>query len=207
MTTPPTPTGMAPVFAGWNVWSVYQADDPDQGVLGSIWHAGESNERLLRVWVEDQIRDNAPGAAVADPANPAALSGDPVLPIPTPSTSSLKVALTRQDVPAVASSPEWGSGVPTLGNKGSTAHRNSVRFFNRGSFAVMPWPRDANFVLDTVYQPSPTNPLTSGPGPGTLGGLATDAANAVGHGLETVAWVAAGAAAIYLLATLARRSK
>jgi hypothetical protein len=188
---------MAPVFAGWNVWSLWQADDPDQSVLGTIWHAGESQERLLRVWVEDQIRDNAPGAAVADPANPAALSGDPVLPIPVP--TGLAVTATRASIPEL-------SGALQLGTKTSEAHLKAVRFFNRGGFAVLPWPHDANFVLDTVFTPSPSSPLTNGPGPSTLGGLASDASSALAHGLETVAWVAAGAAALYLLATLARRS-
>jgi hypothetical protein len=198
MTTPAIPAGMAPVFPGWNVWSLWQADEPDQGVLGTIWHAGESNERLLRVWVEDQIRDNAPGAAVADPANPAALSGDPVLPIPHP--TGLDITATRAEIPELA-------GATQLGTKGSTAQLVSVRFFNRGNLAVLPWPHDANFLLDTVWTPSASSPLTTGPGPGTLAGAASAAASAAGHALETVAWLAAAGAALALAIALARRSK
>ena len=61
------PAGNAPVFAGWNVWDVWQAADPDQGVLGAIWNAGISQEQLLKLWVENQVEDSALGANVSEP--------------------------------------------------------------------------------------------------------------------------------------------
>lgn len=192
------PAGFAPVFAGWNVWDLYQADEPDESILGSIWHAGESQDRLLRVWVEDNLRDNAPGTAVADPANPTALSGDPVQPIP--SAGGLVPLVTRSSVPTLA-------GALQLGTADSTAALHTVRFYNRGAASVMPWPHDGNFVLDAVYTPSASNPITNAPAPTTLAGSASAAADAIGHGLETLAWVAAGAAAVFILLKLAGRSR
>jgi hypothetical protein len=184
-----TPAGFAPVFAGWNVWSLWQADDPDESVLAKIWHAGMTPERLLRVWVEDQLRDNAPGVAVADPANPAALSGDPVQPIP--GATGLDAALTRGSVPALA-------GAQQLGTASSGAQLRFVRFFNRGTASVMPWPHDVNFELDTVFQPSATNPITNAPGPATLAGAAS---NALG-GLVTALEIAAAVGVAVLLSKL-----
>ena len=52
MTAAPTPAGFAPVFAGWNVWSVWQKNDLDIEI-GSI---GLDADRRLRVWVEDTAR-------------------------------------------------------------------------------------------------------------------------------------------------------
>lgn len=184
------PTGFAPVFPGWNVWDLYVADDPNTTILGTIWNAGESPERVMRVWVENEISDNAPGAAVADPANPAALRGDQIQPIPA--VSGLSVAVARGDVPALA-------GAQQLGKEGSTATLHTVRFWNRGSDTVMPWPHDENFLLETVYTPSATNAVTNSPQPSSLGGLASQSADVVGHGLETLAWVAAGAGFLYAL--------
>lgn len=190
-----TPAGFAPVFKGWNVWDLYQADDPDEGVLGSIWHAGESQDRLLRVWVENELADNAPGVAVADPLNPAALRGDQVQPIPRP--SGLLPAATRADIPELA-------GAQQLGNEGSKASLRSVRFFNRGEASMLPWPHDRNFLLDTVYQPSSSNPLTNAPAPGSLAGSANSVGSGVAHGLETLAWVVGGVGVLYVLSKLGK---
>src|SRR3954470_7881441 len=171
-----TPAGFAPVFKGWNVWDLWQADDPDESVLGTIWHAGESPERLLRVWVEDELADNAPGVAVADPLNPAALKGEPVQVIPR--VTGLAIAALRHDVPELA-------GALQLGNKGSTAALHTVRFFNRGDASALPWPHDKNFVLETVYEPSSTNEVTNAPPPGTLAGGVDSALHAAGNFAES----------------------
>lgn len=191
-----TPAGFAPVFAGWNVWSVWQADDPDLGVLGSIWTAGESPDRLLRVWVENELSDNAPGVAVADPANPAALRGDQIQIIPNAGT--LTAAVTR------ASVPQW-AGALQVGTKDSAAHLRVVRFFNRGEASVLPWPGDQNFVVDTVYQPEATNTITNAPAPDSLAGALGGAAAGVGQVVTVVAW-AAGAIAVAVILSKLRRS-
>ena len=83
---PTTPAAFVPIFAGWNVWDIWQADDPSFSVMT----LGESLERQLRVWVENAVKDGAPGAAVADPLNPAALRGAQVQPIGR--VTDLKVA-------------------------------------------------------------------------------------------------------------------
>ncbi len=190
-----TPVGFAPVFAGWNVWDLWQADDPDLSVLGAIWHAGESQERLLRVWVEDQLRDNAPGAAVADTLNPAALSGDPIQPIPK--VSGLALAATRAEVPGLG-------GALQLGTNSSTATLRTVRFYNRGASSLLPWPHDANFLLDVVYFPSASNPVTNAQPPSTLGGAASAAGEAIASGLSTLAWVGGGIAVLLVLSKLGK---
>lgn len=195
MTDAAIPAGFAPVFAGWNVWDLYQADVPDQSVLGTIWTAGESQDRLLRVWVEDQLRDNAPGVAVADPLNPAALSGDPVQSIPKVTT--LPVLVDRSSVPTLA-------GALQVGEAGTGATLRTVRFYNRGTPSVMPWPHDVNFVLDAVYTPSATNPITNAPAPTTLAGAASSAGDAIASGLSTLAWIGGAAVAVLLLSKLGK---
>lgn len=194
-----TPIGFAPIFTGWNVWSLYQSTDPDEGFFDSAMHLGLGLDRLLQIWVEDQIKDNAPGTAVADPANPAALRGDQIQILP--GAGSLHVLLNRLE-----QAPEL-AGVTHLGKPGAsgTLQLRFVRFFNRGTESVLPWPHDPNYLLESVFQPSPSNPLTNSPRPGSLGGGLDDAARAIGHGLETLAWVAGGAAAILLLVNLTRR--
>lgn len=192
-----TPAGFAPVFAGWNVWDVWQADDPDQSVLGSIWTAGESQDRLLRVWVENELSDNAPGVAVADPLNPAALKGDQVQTIP--SAAGLTQEATRASIPELA-------GALQLGTPTSTAHVHTVRFYNRGAASVLPWPHDQNFVVDAVYTPSTTNPITSAPAPSSLAGTASSAAAGLGHVAEVLAWGAGAIAVAVVVSKLLRRS-
>ena len=195
--TTPTPQGFAPIFPGWNVWDLWVADDPDTSILTDLWNAGESPERVMRVWVENELEENAPGSAVADPANPAALRGDQIQPIPK--VTGLDVAASRADIPALA-------GAEQVGKQGSTATLRTVRFWNRGAQTVMPWPHDENFLLDAVYTPSTTNAVTNAPQPTSLAGTATDAGAAIGHGLETLAWVVGGVAALLLLSKFVGRS-
>lgn len=192
----PRPSGFAPVFAGWNVWDVWHSNDPIQGIGGAIMNAGLSLERQLRIWVEDAVQDGAPGVAVADPANPAALKGDQVQLLPNP--GGLAVAATRSEVPELA-------GALQIGEQGSEATKTTVRFFNRGAAAVLPWPHDQNYVVDAVFEPSTTNPVTNAEPPSSLGGAASSAANAIGHGIETLAWVAGGVGLLLLLANLRRK--
>ncbi len=201
-----TPPGFVPVFQGWNVWDVWQADDPDTSILGAIWTAGESPERLLRVWVEDQLRDNAPGAAVADPANPAALSGAQVQPIPSVKTvpvsgpDGLSVAATRADIPELA-------GAMQLGVNDSKATLHTVRFYNRGSVTTMPWPHDQNFLVDRAYTPSPSNPVTGSPQPSSLAGGASNALDAAKSVVTVVAVGAGLVLGVVLITSLVNSSR
>jgi len=194
MTT--APAGMAPVFHGWNVWDVWQASDPDENILGKIWHAGISPDQLLRLWVENQIEDNAPGANVSDPLNPSPehFRGDEVQIIGKP--SGLEVAAARE-------SAGLGDALQ-VGNEGSEALFRSVRFYNRGGETVMPWPRDKNFVVDAVYTPSATNPLTNAPAPTTAGAALGSAGDSLAHALTALAWVGGAVGALFVLSKLQR---
>jgi hypothetical protein len=200
------PAGFLPVFAGWNVWDVWQADDPDTNLLGTIWHAGESQERLLRVWVEDQVQDNAPGVALADPANPAALKGGQVQPIahiattPTSGKDGLAVAATRADIPELA-------GTLQIGKEGSKATLRTVRFYNRGAQTTMPWAHDANFVVERAYVPSSANPVTNSPPPSSLAGGADDLAKSLASGLKVIAIGAGVVLGVVLAVSLANASR
>jgi len=190
--------GFAPVFVGWNVWNVYQAADPDESLLGAIWHAGISQDQLLKLWVENQLEDNAPGVNVSDPVNPNPehFRGDEVQIIP--STAGLKVAVGRESIPDLA-------GALQVGNEGSAALLRSVRFYNRGRQTMLPWPHDRNFVLDAVYMPDPSNAITNSPAPKTAGGELDAAGKALGHALETAAWVLGGAVALYAIVRATRK--
>jgi hypothetical protein len=200
------PVGFAPIFQGWNVWDVWAADDPDKGLLTEIWEAGESPERVLRVWIEDQIKDNAPGAAVADPANPAALKGAQIQPIPhvpfalTSGAAGLAAAATRGDMPEFA-------GALQLGKTGSKATLHTFRFYNRGTETVMPWAHDQNFILERVYQPSPQNPVTNSPAPSSLAGAASGVADAAASAVKVVAIGAGVVLGVVLLVSLINSSK
>jgi hypothetical protein len=180
------PPGMVPVFPGWNVWTVWQVDD-----LGDLNPAnfGLSKERRLRIWVEAAAQA-APGAAVADPVNPLALKGAQVELIPT--TEGLELAAGRD---------------PSL-MLSAAAHPFNVRFFNRGAFGVTPWPHDDEYLLDDVWRPSTSNPITNGPRPDSLGGGATDAANAVKNAAGDIAGVVVVAVAgVGLILLLSRVRK
>ena len=186
------PVGMAPVFAGWNVWDVYQADSPDENLLGKIWHAGITEDQLLKLWVENQVEDNASGANISDPANPNPehFRGDSVQIIA--SASTLGRAAVRDSIPELA-------GAQQLGTQDSTARLRTVRFYNRGSATVMPWPHDQNFLVDVVFQPDAKNPLTNAPAPTTFGGSVAAFGSEAAHAIETLAWVVGGAAALFFL--------
>lgn len=163
--TPTAGPGFVTVFPGWNVWALWRSDNPDRSIFADIWNAGMSPDRELQVWVENQIKDNANGAAVADPANPAALRGDQIQIIP--GANGLPIDATRADIPELA-------GAVQLGEKDSKATRVFVRFYNRGQQTIMPWPHDGNVLLDDSFLPSKTNALTNGPPPGSLAGAAAD---------------------------------
>lgn len=189
--TDPVPAGFAPIFAGWNVWSVWQKNDLDTEI-GSI---GLSDERRLRVWVEDTA-DAASGAQLHDPLNPSAkhFDGDEVDVLPGP--AGLSVAVDRSSVPV---------GIPPL--QGAVTLR-FVRFFNRGLATVLPWPNSSNYLLETVYQPSASNTATNAPAPTSATEIAkqaaADAAAALGSGLTVLAWVGGGIVALLLLQKLGK---
>lgn len=193
-----TPEGFAQIFPGWNVWSVWGSDDPNQGLTGTLMNTGLSLERQLRIWVEDTIKDGAPGAAVADPMNPGALRGDQIQIIPSP--GGLEVFANRESIPSLA-------GALQLGEEGSKALLYIVRFFNRGQEAVLPWPHDENYLLESIFRPSADNQITSGPAPSSLAGTATEAGKAVSGVVKTVAIVAGVAAGIGLIVLIANASR
>jgi hypothetical protein len=192
------PAGFAQVFKGWNVWDLWQSLDPIEGLAGAVWNAGMSPDRRLQVWVENEIKERANGTAVADPANPAALRGDQIQIVPN--AAGLAQLETRASIPALA-------GGVQLGEKDSEARKVTVRFFNRGQEAIMPWPHDENFLLDVVYQPSSSNALTSGTRPDSLGGAAGELADSAATALKVVAIGGAVVLGVVLVAALVNSSK
>lgn len=192
------PEGFAQVFKGWNVWDVWQSQDPIEGLGGAILNAGLSLERQLRIWIEDWLREHAPAAAVADTANPFALKGSQVEIISNP--GGLELLQTRADVPGLA-------GALQLGKEGSQGKKITVRFFNRGEETATDWPHDENYLLDAVYRPSDTNPLTSGAAPTSLGGAASGAADAASSVIKVVAIGAGVVLGVVLLVNLANARK
>ncbi|HXC23126.1 MAG TPA: hypothetical protein VNU28_00960 [Solirubrobacteraceae bacterium] len=193
MTAAPTPAGFAPVFAGWNVWSVWQKNDLDIEI-GSI---GLDADRRLRVWVEDTA-DAASGAQLHDPLNPSVFhfDGDEVEIIP--SDAGLSVALGRETVP----------NATDLALDGPATLR-FVRFYNRGAATILAWPHSSNYLLESVYMPSATNAATNAPAPESTGGDVKQAATAVAAGagsvLTVVLAVGGLAAGAYLLSQFAKR--
>lgn len=190
----PAPAGFAPVFAGWNVWSVWQKNDLDIEI-GSI---GLDADRRLRVWVEDTA-DAASGAQLHDPLNPnpTHFDGDEVDLIA--GDAGLTVALGRDTVPNAASL--LLDGPATL---------RFVRFFNRGADTIVPWPHSSNYLLENVYMPSATNAATSAPPPESTGGdvqkAAGAVANAVGGGAKLILIGLGIAGGIYVLSKLKGRA-
>lgn len=185
MTTDP---GFAPIFHGWNVWDVFAKNDLDTEIGG----IGVSPDRRLRIWVDDSIREGAPAAEVADPANPLTLVGGTIEIIQN--AGGLQPALRKESVP----------GPAFLLDSPATLH--TVRFFNRGPETALSWPHSENFLLDVVYQPTKASPITNAPEPGTLAGAANDAAAAAAKTTKTivtvVAVVAGAGALIWVLSQL-----
>lgn len=193
------PAGFAQVFKGWNVWDVWQSQDPVEGLGGAILNAGVSLERQLRIWIEDWIKDHAPAAAVADTgANPFALKGSQIEIISNP--GGLELLQTRADVPGLA-------GALQLGKEGSQGKKITVRFFNRGDETAADWPHDENYLLEAVYQPSSTNPLTNGAAPSSMSGAASGAADAASSVIKVVAIGAGVVLGVVLLVNLANARK
>jgi len=195
----PAPAGFAQVFPGWNVWDVWQSQDPIEGLGDAVLNAGVPLERQLRIWVEDWLREHAPDAAVADTANPFALKGSQVEIIPN--AGGLELLQTRADVPGLA-------GAMQLGKEGSQGLKRTVRFFNRGPETAVAWPHDENYLLESVFQPSASNVLTNGAAPTSLGGAASSAADTIGSTLKVVAIVAGvGIGALLLVQILQARKQ
>lgn len=192
------PVGFVQLFPGWNVWDVWQSQDPIDGLGGAIMNAGLSLERQLRIWVEKAVEEGAPAAALADPLNPAALRGDQVQILPN--SGDLVALQTRGDVPGLA-------GALQLGEQGSQTVKRTVRFYNRGDGGALPWPHDENYLVDRVYEPSTTNPLTTGPAPDSLAGAADAALGTAGTVLKVVAIGAGAVLVVGLVALLAKSSR
>lgn len=184
------PAGFVPVFPGWNVWAVWQKNDLDT----ELTMIGVSREQRLKIWVESEVQDNAPGAAVSDPfsPNPTKFRGDMVQIIPD-SAGLLPVA-SKEMVPGPAFALD---GPSTL---------NVVRFYNRGPLTVMPWPHDGNYLLDRVYMPSVDNAVTAAPAPASTAATASDVADAaskIGSGLVVALGIGLG---VVVAVALARRN-
>lgn len=137
----------APVFAGWNVWSVWQVKD----LPFSIMMLGVSRDRQLQIWVEDQVRLNA-GVTVSDPID---LKGSQIQILNGP-PDGLQVATRKENV----------SG-PAMVVDGA-AELRYVRFYNRSDASALPWPHDDSYLLDSVYEPTKDNPLTNSAAPPTI---------------------------------------
>lgn len=180
-----SPAGFAQVFKGWNVWAVLAKDELGFDPL----MVGVSPERRLRIWAE-AAADAAPGVAVADPANPFALRGGQVEVIQSPE--------------GLEADRELPGGSLLLDGPSSKVF---LRFFNRGAEAITPWPRDANFALDTVYVPDSDNPITNAEAPGSLAGSAGAAADKIGGALKVIAIVAGVGIGALLIAEILKSSR
>jgi hypothetical protein len=181
------PAGFATVFKGWNVWGVQQKDDLDFEAI----MIGVSRDRRLRIWVEDAA-DSAPGAAVADSANPFALKGSQIEIIN--SIGSLVPTETK------------GETLADVALDGPATVRY-VRFFNRGSEAITPWPHASNYLLSSVYQPTANNPITNAPSPSSLAGDTSQVTGAVGNAVKMLAIGGGVVLAVVLITTLIKSRK
>lgn len=184
--------GFAPIFHGWNVWDVFAKNDLDTEIGG----IGVSPDRRLRIWVDNSIREGAPAAEVADPANPLTLVGGTIEIIQN--AGGLQATLRKESVP----------GPAILLDGPATVH--TVRFFNRGPATALSWPHNDNFLLDAVYQPSTASPITNAPEPGTLAGSVNDAAAAAAKTTKTVVTivvVVAGAGALLWVLSQANKGR
>lgn len=171
------PAGFAQVFPGWNVWSVWQADDQKLSVVDELLFAGVSNERRLRIWIEDWLREHDTQAEVADFKN-GSLKGNSIEIVPN--AAGLAELQTRRDVPGLA-------GEQQRGDDGSAVKLWTVRFHNRATVpSAVAWPTDDNYLLETVYEPAGSNPLTNAPPPSSTVG---DIAKGVSDTLKVVAIV------------------
>jgi hypothetical protein len=181
------PAGFTTVFKGWNVWGVRQKDDLDFEAI----MIGVSRDRRLRIWAEDAA-DSAPGAAVADSANPFALKG-----------SQVEILNSGG---SLASAETQGESLAGVSLDGPSTVR-FVRFFNRGSEAVTPWPHDSNYLLETVYQPTTDNPITNAPGPSSLAGSVSQATGEVSSAVKILAIGGGVVLAVVLITSLVKSSR
>lgn len=184
--------GIIPIFPGWNVWSVWQVKDLDF----DPFMIGVTDERRLRIWVEDQIREKAGAAEVADPL---ALKGTSIQVLPSVPIG-LKIMARKEQVNGCEGD---GCAGPLMVVDGP-ATLKTVRFFNRSnSQTSMPWPHDDNYLVDSTYIPNVDNPITSGPGPGTILSSAT---TPISEGMKeltsTLTTVLVGGAVVYLAVML-----
>ncbi|HEX7273141.1 MAG TPA: hypothetical protein VF420_13420 [Casimicrobiaceae bacterium] len=157
----------APIFAGWNAWSVYQKRDLDF----ELSMAGLDRDRRLRIWVENAAAES-PGSNVSDPI---ALKG-----------SQIQIVQTGElpkDL-AVAAQREKLSG-PLLVLDGP-ADLRTVRFYNRGEAGKIPWPHDDNYLLEAVFTPNEKSEITSGAPPSHYMDAPLHGAEELGKGLVTI---------------------
>lgn len=172
-------SAMAPVFPGWNVWKVWQVKD----LPFSLMMLGVSRDRQLQIWVEDQVRLNAGGTDVADPAD---LKGSHVQILAD--APGLSTAVQKESVPGPAMLVD------------GPADLRAVRFFNKGGQSQLPWPHDESYLLEAVLQPQADNPATSGPAPVTIGQtIGNGVIQPIGDALSAIpSWLKYGGIAVGL---------
>jgi hypothetical protein len=183
--------GLAPVFPGWNVWAVWQKNDLDF----EISMLGVSADRRLRIWVENAVDDNAPGAAVGDPLSPNVTKFKGEMVQIVPSAGELLPVARKESVP---------NSVPALDGPPSLFF---VRFYNRGQLTSLAWPHDGNHLLDAVYLPSPISPITNAPEPASAAATVDEAGEVVKGAAASTSGLLAGAAAVLALGLLLSRRR
>lgn len=174
----------APVYAGWNVWTVYALDSLSFSPL----MVGVSADRRLRIWVEDAVRFS--GFNVADPL---ALKGDQVQILPGV-PQGLSVSANRASLPVLT----------LLDGKASL---KAVRFFNKGTAGQIVWPidTDGDFMLESVLAPNSQTPLFQSPPPNQIADAVTQPVVAVGEALKPLVMFAGVGLAFWMFFSLVKK--
>jgi len=147
---------LIPIFSGWNAWNVQAKNDLDWSALSSLpGFLGNTPAERLQIWVDNTVTRGSSAVSLRTLAG-LGLVGEQVEVLSAP-VEDLAVAVSRAQ-----------RGGPLQVMDGPTT-LTGVRFFNRDSRDVqIAWPDwDDNFMIEEVFQPSPSNPVTSGPGSGT----------------------------------------
>lgn len=184
------PVLLATIKPGWNVWAVWQAEN----LSFSPMLLGVSRDRQLRLWVEEQAE--RAGANVADPL---ALKGT-MVEILNGAPAGLAIVARKEQLPSFPSFPA-----------DKRAELRFVRFFDRRATDAKPvnlsWPSDDDYLLDAIYRPDASAPVTATEAPSTiLGGAAQQAGVAAAKGAEIakdLALIGVAAVGLYLVAKAA----
>lgn len=175
------PSAIVQITPGWNAWAVWQKKELDVEAM----MIGLDRDRRLRIWVEGVAETNA-----ANVSDPAALRG-----------SGVQILSSAPNLPTKTSRSQTDAAAWTLDGPGELRF---VRFFNKGQIDNIPWPKSDNYLLEAVYVPSPSNPVTSGPGPT---GLLSPVLDTVKSTASTVVTLAVCAAVIVAVVAFVRTQK